>query len=355
MGKWTMRTCGNAGPNCVVLAADPNNPRPLQLSSQAQTGLKIPSGQIAGGQFTIAAGQSKDLDVHFDACASIVIQGNGQYRLKPVLLAGEVSLQSNLISGQLVKKDGTPLLGLTAFATLQQKDPNTNVDVVKQQIKVDPSTGRFSFCPSSYGCATTVSSRTRAPTQIVLAVAPTGEVKRLVVTDGAGTVVVTDPEIVQGIGGRISGIVETSPIDEVLDAVGRRNVLDPEGATIDQFAGTEMAFQLGHKKVAVTVARPQDAKKIREAFGDRVALFAVHTTGLSEDDDRTLFESCDIISGCAAKWVRGEAKKRQVVQAGNKVPVYAVSDYGKMILEERLKQIGSRPEVEMEDTPRPLL
>ena len=177
----------------------------------------------------------------------------------------------------------------------------------------------------------------------------------VLVTDGAGTVIVTDPEIVQGIGGRISGIVETSPIEEVIEAVGRGNVLDPENATIDQFAGAKMAFHQGHKKVAVTVARANDAKKIREAFGDRVVIFAVHTTGTSEKDAAVLFDVCDIISGCAAKWIRAEVKKRDVVQAGNKVPVYAVSEFGKSILEERLKQIGSRPEVGTEDPPWPLL
>ncbi|MGH9522057.1 MAG: DUF4382 domain-containing protein [Terriglobales bacterium] len=141
-------SCGNAGPNCVMLANDSSNtPQALQLSSQDKTGIKIPSGQIAGGQFTVDSGQTKDLDVHFDACASIVIQGNNQYRLKPVLLAGEVSLQSNLISGQLVDKNGAALVGLTAIATLQQKDSTTGIDVVKQQVKVDPVTGKFNFCP----------------------------------------------------------------------------------------------------------------------------------------------------------------------------------------------------------------
>lgn len=147
-GTGNNTSCGSAGPNCVMLANDSTNtPHSLLLSSQDQNGIKIPSGQIAGGQFVVAAGQTKDLDVHFDACASIVMQGNSQYRLKPVLLAGEVSLQNNLISGQLVDKTGVPLVGLTAVATLQQKDTTTGVDVVKQQVKVDPITGKFSFCP----------------------------------------------------------------------------------------------------------------------------------------------------------------------------------------------------------------
>jgi len=72
--------------NCVVLAAD-NGVHALNLASEAQSGLKIPSGQIAGGKFTIAAGETKDLDIDFNACASIVASGSGQFILKPVLHA----------------------------------------------------------------------------------------------------------------------------------------------------------------------------------------------------------------------------------------------------------------------------
>jgi hypothetical protein len=45
--------------NCLVLAAD-KSVHALTLTSEAQSGLKIPSGQIAGGHFTIAA----DADAH---------------------------------------------------------------------------------------------------------------------------------------------------------------------------------------------------------------------------------------------------------------------------------------------------
>src|SRR5690348_16633090 len=70
--------CGSNAANCVVLAAG-NTIQPLALSSESQTGIKIPSGQIAGGQFTVTAGQAKDLNIDFNACASIVIQGNQQF------------------------------------------------------------------------------------------------------------------------------------------------------------------------------------------------------------------------------------------------------------------------------------
>src|SRR6266567_7988089 len=92
--------CGSAA-NCVVLTSD-SSVHPLQLSSESQTGIKIPSGQIASGGFTIAAGQTKDLDIDFSTCESIVQEGNGQYRLKPVLHAGEVSTTSTSINGKVL-------------------------------------------------------------------------------------------------------------------------------------------------------------------------------------------------------------------------------------------------------------
>src|ERR1700747_208490 len=52
--------CGTAA-NCVVLASDPLNPRPLQLSSESKTGIKIPPGQIAGSKFVKAAGGNNDI------------------------------------------------------------------------------------------------------------------------------------------------------------------------------------------------------------------------------------------------------------------------------------------------------
>ena len=75
--------CASAGTaNCVVLTAD-DSVHALQLSSEAQTGIKIPSGQIASGGFNIAAGETKDLDIDFNTCASIVQEGNGQSEPQP--------------------------------------------------------------------------------------------------------------------------------------------------------------------------------------------------------------------------------------------------------------------------------
>jgi putative methanogenesis marker protein 8 len=177
----------------------------------------------------------------------------------------------------------------------------------------------------------------------------------VLVADGAGTVVVTDPELVQGIGGRISGIIETTPIAEVVQTVGRDNVLDPDKGSIDQFNGTHLAFKLGHRKVGVTVAKAEDARMIRDGFGSSVMIFAVHTTGVDQKDARLFFENCDIVSACASRWVREEARSKALLQVGNKIPIYAASEAGKHLLETRIAQLGGGKESRSEDAPRPLL
>ena len=141
--------CGAAGANCIVPTST-LIPQTLLLSSESKTGIKIPSGQIAGGNFTVASGETKDLNINFDTCASIVVQGNGQFRLKPVLHAGEVALTSVSINGRLVDKTtGAPIVGGKAIVVLEQKDLN-GVDRVIMQATPD-STGAFNFCPVPAG------------------------------------------------------------------------------------------------------------------------------------------------------------------------------------------------------------
>lgn len=177
----------------------------------------------------------------------------------------------------------------------------------------------------------------------------------VIVADGAGTVVVQDPELIQGIGGRISGMIETTPIPEVVEGVGRDNVLNPEKGTIDQFAGVQKAFSKGHRKVGVTVAKADQARMIHDAFSPNVMIFAVHTTGSDEREANIFFDCCDVITGCASKWVRQVAKERALLQAGTKVPVYAASEEGRRLIEDRFRQIGKKIESGAEDPPRPLV
>jgi hypothetical protein len=63
----------------------------LRLSSQANTGIKIPPGQLPDGGLSLEEGESANINIEFNACRSIVEQGNGRLRLKPTLHAGEGS------------------------------------------------------------------------------------------------------------------------------------------------------------------------------------------------------------------------------------------------------------------------
>ncbi len=151
-GTITGNKCQGNDANCIVLAAN-NSVHTLLLSSEAQTGIKIPSGQIAGGQFTVPANQTVDIDIDFNCCASIVITGNGQYRLKPVLHAGEVSIQTNpssAITGKIVDS-GTnlPIAGAKIVVALEQKDTN-GIDRVIMETVADAQ-GNFIFCPVTTG------------------------------------------------------------------------------------------------------------------------------------------------------------------------------------------------------------
>jgi putative methanogenesis marker protein 8 len=177
----------------------------------------------------------------------------------------------------------------------------------------------------------------------------------VIVCEGAGTVVVSDPELIQGIGGRVSGLVETTPIPEIIDAIGRDMVLDAKSARIDQFAGTMLAFVRGFKRVGVSVATASDARRIREEFGQRVAIFAVHTSGRTVEEVDTFFDTCDIITACASSAVWTTARKRSLFQVGNKVPIHAASLWGEMLLKTRLEAIKHPNITSPEDPPRPLI
>jgi len=175
--------CGNGSANCVELSKD-SSFHTLNLASEDQTGIKIPPGQMAGGGLTDAAGKTTDLDIDFQTCQSIVQEGNGQYRLKPVLHAGEVSTVSASINGTVLDgSTGKPVAG-TAWVAVEQKD-SSGVDRVIQSTIANPD-GTFVFCPLAAGNYDVVVSGVRAsdgalyPPSIITGVAvgdTTGNIK----------------------------------------------------------------------------------------------------------------------------------------------------------------------------------
>lgn len=137
--------CGSYA-NCVVTSDGVTHD--LALSSESQTGIKIPSGQIANGSFNVGSGQTEDLDINFNTCSSIVDEGNGTFRLKPVLHAGEVSTTATSINGTVVNSaTNKPLAGAVVAAELKD---TSGTDRIMMRTMTD-SNGGFAFCPLPAG------------------------------------------------------------------------------------------------------------------------------------------------------------------------------------------------------------
>lgn len=162
----------------------------------------------------------------------------------------------------------------------------------------------------------------------------------IIACDGAGTVIVRSPELVQGIGGRMSGLVSTTPYPEVIARIEEAGglVVDPVSASMDAEAGLALAQARGWTRVAVTIAGFQHelAEKIRHAYPEAL-IIAVHTSPVASlADAERLTVASDLVFACASKYVREAAGSRALLQGGVGVPVFATSPAGKRLVLERL-------------------
>lgn len=179
------------------------------------------------------------------------------------------------------------------------------------------------------------------------------------VCEGCGTVILTEPEIVQGTGGRVSGLLSTSPLENIIEEVGRENVLDPENASIDQIKGTLKAIEMGYKKIAVTIVSADDAKKLREIEREsvdiKIYIFAAHVSEISKENAETLFNNADVVTGCASKYIREIGDEKDFFKAGASIPIYGVTESGKRFLKMRIDKIGGLKEKKDPKIPKPLI
>lgn len=161
--------------------------------------------------------------------------------------------------------------------------------------------------------------------------------------EGVGTLLIDDADLVQGVGGRVSALISTTPIDEVMDKVGRENVLNPETAELNPLKGLEMAIERGYKNIAITIIPTEMVRDLRQypkPEDVNIYIFVAHTTNVSKKEAEMLFDYADVISGCSSINIRETAEERKPYYAGKKVPLYAVTENGKRLLNERLEYIG---------------
>ena len=163
--------------------------------------------------------------------------------------------------------------------------------------------------------------------------------------DGAGTVVMTNPHVVQGVGGRVSGLISTTPIPEVIKNLEDKDsiILNPETAELNQLEGLKIALDKGYKNIAITVIPSPMIKELRQYPVDddvNVYIFVAHTTGVTRSEAEMLFEYGDIVTACASKEVSDYADELQPYYYGVKVPIFCASEDGRRFLDTRLEKIN---------------
>ncbi|KAB2945643.1 MAG: DUF2099 family protein [Candidatus Methanoperedens sp.] len=186
--------------------------------------------------------------------------------------------------------------------------------------------------------------------------------------DGAGTVITGNPKLVQGIGAKISGLVETSPIPKLIERIGQAGgiVLDKDTAAIDQPEGVKRAIDAGYKKIGVSVTNIKELKRIRmleKSNGVDVIAFGVHTTAMPEDEAKEFIGLIDMTTSCTSKWIRGQIEGNTIAQFGNGIPIFAITQRSKELLLERAKDVSDSilvntaklPELPDERQPKPLV
>jgi putative methanogenesis marker protein 8 len=160
----------------------------------------------------------------------------------------------------------------------------------------------------------------------------------VVVCEGAGTVITSNGELVQSIGARLTGIIKTSPIKEIIERVEADGgvVLDKASARIDQVEGVKRAFDLGFKHVAVSVAGFQ-AKAISEirtletSAKVDVLVFSVCNTCVGDADVKHIAKA-DVACASASRLLRSKIGSEALLQLGMTIPVYALTEKGKRLV-----------------------
>lgn len=158
----------------------------------------------------------------------------------------------------------------------------------------------------------------------------------VVVCEGAGTVITANGELVQGIGAHLTGIIRTSPIPEVIELIESSGgvVLEKTVAWINQLKGVKKAYDSGFKRIAVSVAGFQ-AKVISEitdfaaGAGLDVLVFSVCNTCVDKIDVEHIIRA-DIVCASASRILRREIGSKALLQLGVTIPVYALTEKGKM-------------------------
>jgi putative methanogenesis marker protein 8 len=172
----------------------------------------------------------------------------------------------------------------------------------------------------------------------------------VIACDGAGTVISATPEVIQGIGGPMNALIETTPIPELITRLQELGaiVLDPLSAKMDVLEGVKLAINLGYQKIGAIVVSSEapiieELRALEKAKGVQIIIFVVHTTGIPPDYIN-LIEKADMAHACASKIMREYFMSKARKVFGSTIPVFALSEIGEQILNIREQEcLSDRP------------
>ena len=152
----------------------------------------------------------------------------------------------------------------------------------------------------------------------------------VIVCDGAGTVISSSPEIVQGIGARMNGLFFTTPFHYVVKRLVKNNCIVIPGGKINQIEGVKIAIRLGYRNIAVTVngysgAILSEMRELERIHNVSIVILVVCTTGIGKRRILGIKQHADLVWSCGSGYIRSIIGKEAILQMSCIIPVFVLT------------------------------
>jgi putative methanogenesis marker protein 8 len=153
------------------------------------------------------------------------------------------------------------------------------------------------------------------------------------VCDGAGTVISSNPEIVQGIGARMNGLFFSTPFHYVVKRLEENNCIVIPGGEINQIEGVKIASQLGYKNIAITIngysgESLSEMRKLEKMHNISITILVVCTTGIGKKRIQEIKKHADLVWSCGSEDIRNIIGKEAILQMSFIIPVFVLTRKG---------------------------
>jgi putative methanogenesis marker protein 8 len=155
----------------------------------------------------------------------------------------------------------------------------------------------------------------------------------VIVCDGAGTVISSNPEIVQGIGARMNGLFFSTPFHYVVKRLEENNCTVIPGGEINQIEGVKIASRLGYRNIAVTVngysgEYLSEMRKLEKMHNISITILVVCTTGIGKKRILEIKKHADLVWSCGSGGIRNIIGKEAILQMSVIIPVFVLTRKG---------------------------